>query len=132
VNPEISHLLVATAAGSDGALTTTEIATMNLHHLNTVVATGCRTATPSQGYGYVRSISSAFLAAGTKNVVASLWDVEDRAGSEFSIALHRALRSGVDPAEAMQTVQLQMMRSPDPRFNRLAAWAAMQLYAAGH
>ncbi len=130
LSPDNSRILVA-STGTDDSLTASEIAGMNLRHLDTVVAAGCRTATPSQGYGYSRSLSSAFLAAGARHVVASLWDVEDAAGREFSVAFHRALRLGVEPAEALRRVQLQMMRSPDRRYNTFAAWSAMQLYGAG-
>lgn len=131
VDPEKSRLLIAPADGKNDALMMGEIAAMDLHGLDTVVVAGCRTATPGHAYGYVRSLSSAFLAAGAKHVVASLWDVEDEAGREFSVAFHHALRSGVDPTDAVRRVQLQMMRSSNPRFNKLAAWSAMQLYGSG-
>lgn len=130
-DPEKSCLLLAPADKDDGRLTMSEIASMDLGRLDTVVAAGCRTATPGHAYGYVRSLSSAFLAAGARNVVASLWDVEDDAGREFSVTFHRALRSGADPADALRNVQVQMMRSPDRRYNTLAAWSAMQLYGVG-
>ena len=93
VDPENSRLLLAPLDGKDDALTMAEIAAMNLRRLDTVVVAGCRTATPGHAYGYVRSLSSAFLAAGAKHIIASLWDVEDNAGREFSVAFHRALRS---------------------------------------
>ena len=130
-DPEKSCLLLAPADKNDGRLTMSEIATMDLRRLDTLVAVGCRTATPGHAYGYVRSLSSAFLAAGARNVVASLWDVEDDAGREFSVTFHRALRSGAYPSDALRNVQVQMMRSPDRRFNTLAAWSAMQLYGIG-
>ncbi|HEX6086387.1 MAG TPA: CHAT domain-containing protein, partial [Thermoanaerobaculia bacterium] len=131
-NPESSRLLVASAEIRDDSLTTAEIAAMDLHGLDTVVIAGCQTAIPSHGYGYVRSISSAFLAAVATHVIASLWDIEDSVGREFSVALHRALRGGVDTSKAVRIVQLQMLRSPNPRLKALAAWSAMQLYSVDH
>lgn len=126
-DPDGARLLLAKGDPQGDSLSIADIAAMNLSRLNTVVIAGCRTAKRQSGYGYVRSLSSAFLAAGAQNVIASLWDVEDEAGREFSVALHRELRSGVDPATALHDVQLRMLRSSDSRLNAISSWSAMEL-----
>lgn len=127
--PQRSRLLLA---GRDGvSLSTGEIAMMNLSNLRVVVLAGCRTAVAAEGYGDLRSLAAGFLAAGAQNVVASLWDIDDDVARELSVAFHRGLREGRSPAAALRDAQLQMLRSNDPRFRQLRAWAALQLYGAG-
>jgi CHAT domain-containing protein len=123
-DPRNSRLLLADDARGDGVLTTADIAAMRLR-TRVVVLAGCKTAVFGSGYGDVRNLAAAFLAAGAQSVVGSLWDIEDASARDLSIAFHRELRSGASPAEALRTAQLIMLRSPNaqPR-----GWAALQMY----
>lgn len=118
--PDRSRLLLA---GGE-ALSVAEVSEMRLR-VETVVLAGCRTAASGEGYGYVQNLAAAFLAAGARHVVGSLWDIEDKAGRQFSLALHRGLRAGLDPDQAMRRAQLELLATND-----LGTWSAMQLYAA--
>lgn len=73
-----------------------------------VVLSGCHTALGREirGEGLV-GLSSSFFDAGAKNVVASLWQVPDRATAELMGSLYKALlEQGAPPAAALRQAQL--------------------------
>lgn len=125
-DPLKSRVLLAGDGHGDGALTTAEIASLDLRNLDVVVLAGCRTAMSGRTYGYLQSLASSFLAARAHHVVGSLWDLEDTTGRELSIALHRGLRRGLDPAAALREAQLAMLRSRRER-GATRSWAGMRL-----
>jgi CHAT domain-containing protein len=88
------------------------------------VLAGCQTATRT-GDSDVNSLALAFLAAGSRASVASLWRVEDSDTRRFSVRLHRLLRSGIPVSQAVRRAQLDM-RAKDVR-----SWAAFQVYGGG-
>jgi CHAT domain-containing protein len=45
-------------------------------------------------------LARAFLESGTRNVLVTLWPVEDRAAQAFAKAFHAVLSSGVQPSRA--------------------------------
>jgi CHAT domain-containing protein len=115
------HLILSETKDDDGRLTAAEIASLELHHIRTVVLAGCRTAAGT------RSLVEAFLAAGAGSVVGTLWEVDDGATREMSITFHRCLRGGATPAAALRATQIDMIRRRlSPR-----AWASLQLYGSG-
>ena len=125
-----SALLLAADGPDDGILTLQEIAKTPLRHGPLVVLAGCSTGAAGGGRGAVRSLAYAFLAAGSRAVVGSLWDVEDEATQVFSTAFHRRISSGMPPAAALREAQMEMLRSPDPRLRHPAAWGAFHLYTS--
>lgn len=73
-----------------------------------VVLSGCQTALGREirGEGLV-GLSRGFLDAGARNVIASLWQVPDRATAELMGSLYRAmLERGEAPAAALRQAQL--------------------------
>jgi len=115
------HLILAETKDDDGRLTSAEIAGLELDHIRTVALAGCRTAAGT------RSLVEAFLAAGAGSVVGTLWEVDDAATREMSIAFHRSLRDGATPAAALRATQIDMIRrAASPR-----VWASLQLYGSG-
>jgi CHAT domain-containing protein len=127
-DPAQSKILLS---GEQGSLRVGEIAAMPLRHLDLVVLAGCQTAVAGDGYGDIRSLAAAFLSAGARNVLATLWSVEDTATRELSVAFHTSLRRGEPMASALRAAQLHMIRSTDPTLNKPSAWAAVQLYGSG-
>lgn len=127
-NPTSSFIALA---GKDGEWYLPEIAAERFKRIRLVVAAGCRTGTRSAGRGDLRSFAGAFLFAGARSVVGSLWDVDDSVTAHFSIAFHRALRAGSDPASALREAQLSMKDSADERLRAPSAWAGFQLYGSG-
>ncbi len=50
-------------------------------------------------------MARAFLEAGTRNVLVTLWPVDDRAAQLFSLEFHRALAAGASPARAARSAR---------------------------
>jgi CHAT domain-containing protein len=119
------------AGPADASVTTRELADMSLGGVRVAVLAGCQTAVSANGYGDVRSLASGLLAAGVRSVVASLWDVDDEITRDLSITVHRELRKGSTPADALRIAQLQKLRDPDARLQDPRVWAALQLYGCG-
>ena len=82
-----------------------------------VVLSGCHSAAGAElpGTG-VMGLTRAWLAAGARSVVGTLWNTPDDDGTLFA-ALYRNLRgsSPMDPAGALRRAQIEMIHSGGPR-----------------
>ncbi len=123
-----SFLLFAPDGGDSGVIYLPTIANLRLPNAPLVILAGCRTGAASGGTGAIRSLASAFLAAGSRGVVGTLWNVDDELTVPFSIALHRHLREHRRLSAAVRAAQLEMTRSGDPRLRDAAAWASFVSY----
>jgi CHAT domain-containing protein len=88
-----------------------------------VVLSGCETALGKEvrGEGLV-GLTQGFLYAGARQVVASLWRVEDRATAELMSRFYRALlSSGGTPAAALRQAQLAVRE--DKRWRSSYYWS---------
>jgi len=92
-----------------------------------VVLSACQTAVGKdiKGEGLV-GLTRGFMYAGAPRVVASLWQVEDRATADLMGRLYEAmLRQGLRPAAALRAAQLSAWR--DTRWRSPYYWAAFTL-----
>jgi CHAT domain-containing protein len=123
--PGLSRLLFAGAGESSRSLFAHEIAKMHFDRTQLVVLAACRT-----GAGRIRrgegvfSLARPFIAAGVPTVVASLWDVDDRASRALLVAFHRALRRGASVVDALRSAQLAALADSDPVLRAPANWAS--------
>jgi CHAT domain-containing protein/Tfp pilus assembly protein PilF len=78
------------------------------------------------GEGLV-GLSWAFLRAGSRNVVAALWEVNDVSTPKLMDAMYNGLSSGKDPASALHESKLAMLHS-EGVFRRPYYWAPFMLY----
>jgi CHAT domain-containing protein len=108
---------------SRGIVTADAIVGLDLRKLDLAVLSACETGlgdvAGGEGvYGLVR----AFHVAGTRNVVASLWKVDDEATAALMVLFYRELwgKEKVSPMEALRRAQLAVYRDP----GRVAEWAA--------
>ena len=69
----------------------------------------------------------AFLAAGARNVIASLWDVSDRSTATLMQAVYSRVRDSEDPAEALRAVKLEFLHSATAN-RKPYYWAPFQVY----
>ena len=127
-NPEfplLSRLVFAGEAGADQSLFAHEIARVRFPRTRVVVLAACSTAAGavSRGEGVV-SVARPFLAGGVPLVVASQWDVDDRATERLTLAFHRALAKSGDPVQALQVAQLALLRSGDAVQALPESWGA--------
>ena len=123
-------LLAPDGKGHNGLLTLPTIANLHLTRSPLVVLAGCETGVSGAGRGSLRSLASAFLAAGSRGVVGTLWSVEDEVTASFSVALHRHLREQSRLSAAVRAAQLEMMKSSDPHLRDPLAWGAFVSYGS--
>jgi CHAT domain-containing protein len=74
------------------------------------------------------TLAQAFLVAGARNVVATLWRVDDPGAAVFARAFYGAWNGG-DPAEALAVAQRAMLR--EPGYQAPYYWAAYQVTGTG-
>ena len=123
--PELSRLLMAGPDETARSLFARDIAAQSFPATQLVVLGACRTSAGRirRGEG-VFHLARPFLAAGVRTVVASLWDVNDRASRRLLVAFHRALQQSGDVADALRRSQIALMGDADPSLQTPAAWAA--------
>ncbi|MCZ0987245.1 CHAT domain-containing protein [Streptomyces diastatochromogenes] len=97
----------------DGQLAAEEIAGAGGDRLGLVLLAACRSHVSGRGHNEAYSLATAFLAAGARSVVGSLWPVPDEATSVLMFLTHHFLRThGEPPARALRRAQLWML-NPD-------------------
>ena len=100
-----------TGEPDDGLLKMSEIFNLQLN-ASLVVLSACETARgkTSRGEGIV-GLTSAFLFAGSRSVVASLWDVNDESTSLFMEYFYAALNQGLTKGDALSKARRELMYS---------------------
>ena len=101
-------LVFADESGSDGLLTASEVSKMELNSDLTVLS-ACNTGSGEfvQGEG-VLGMSRAFLLAGSRAVIVSLWSVADQETALLMKHLYRQITRGVPIAEALRKAALKV------------------------
>jgi hypothetical protein len=117
---------LGTSAGEDAWLTAAEIARLRIPARICVLA-GCRTAGNSRATGEtLEDLATAWLAAGTRTVIATQWAVDDEATSELMHRFYTRLAAGEGASAALHGAQLEMRGLP--RFARPYYWAGVVLF----
>ena len=106
-----------------GILTAEEIAAADCRQLELVVLSACETGRGDVVHGDgVFSIQTAFHVAGARNVIATLWKIDDAATAELMAEFYRLLwEEGRSPLEALRGSQLLMIHNgmvPSPASRR--------------
>ncbi|MFD7555655.1 CHAT domain-containing protein [Streptomyces sp. NPDC059835] len=97
---------------SGGQLAAEELTegTARYRHLELVVLAACSTSVSGHGYDEAYSLSTAFLVAGARSVLGSLWTVPDEATSVLMYMTHHYMRrEGHPPGQALRNAQLWML-----------------------
>jgi CHAT domain-containing protein len=89
-----------------------------------VVLSSCRTAL-EPGTAQRGGLAEAFLCAGAKRVVASLWNVDDRSTAVLMERFYRAMGAGETPAGALRQAQISFLG--DERYGAPYYWAGFVL-----
>jgi hypothetical protein len=78
--------------------------------LDLVVLAACRTNVSGHGYDEAYSLSTAFLVAGARSVIGSLWPVPDEATSLLMYMTHHFMsHEGLPPGRALRSAQSWML-----------------------
>ena len=97
-------------------------------HAELVTISACRSAGARSyaGEGLV-GFAWAFLGAGARNVIAGLWEVDDRSTAQLMEATYGELRRGAPPADALRQAKLRLATSAGS-FRKPYYWAPFQLF----
>lgn len=126
-NPLFSFIELAPTSQDDGRLEVNEVFGLGLSG-QLVILSACQTALASGALSDVPpgddwvGLVQAFLRAGARSVVASLWPVEDRATGELMEQFHQRLVTGAPPVMALADAQRALIRNPAT--SRPRYWAA--------
>jgi CHAT domain-containing protein len=114
-------------SGDDGVLTSDEIAALDLTGTQWAVLSACGTglgvAHSAEG---VLGLRRAFLIAGARTVISSLWELDDTLAREWMVALYGArFEQKLGTAEALRAVGLEMLqrRRAAKQSTEPASWA---------
>lgn len=126
-NPELSAIFLRKDAKEDGTLYSGEIYNLELN-ASLVTLSACETGLGkvSKGEGII-GLTRAFLYAGTKNILVSLWTVSDVATAEFMIDFYKNLQSQnqTSLSQTLRTSKLKMLENEE--FALPYYWAAFIL-----
>jgi len=124
-NPLGSRLLLAGKTVAEGQLTAAELYDMRLN-ADLVTLSACETGLSKVERGDdVLGLTRGFLFAGSRSIVASLWEVSDEATKALMVSFYQALPSAGKSAALRQAQLATMKQYPDPLF-----WAAFELTGA--
>jgi CHAT domain-containing protein len=106
--------------GDDGLLTALEITGIDLHGTDLVVLSACETAVGEVKTGEgVFGLRRAFALAGAKNLLMSLWPVNDETTANQMKAFYQNLQK-LPPAEALRQAQLETIKELKAQYNGIA------------
>ncbi|HEV7764205.1 MAG TPA: CHAT domain-containing protein [Thermoanaerobaculia bacterium] len=129
--PDLSGLMFSRydARGKriDGFLGLQDVYNLDLQ-ADLVVLSACRTALGKAVFGEgLISLTRGFMYSGARRVMATVWNVDDRAAARLMAEVYEAmLGRGASPARALRDAQLAMQR--DPRWSDPYYWAGFTLH----
>jgi CHAT domain-containing protein len=104
-------LLSDPPAGEDGFLQASEIVQLHLN-ADLVVLSACDTAVgPLQGQDGIANLSRAFLLAGARTVVSTLWQIDDSSSMFLMKRFYAYLSTSQSPASALTAAKRDMLRT---------------------
>ncbi len=119
-NPLESGIVLA-----DGVITAREILQLRLQ-TDILVLSACASGqVGSLGGEELAGLSQAFLQAGVRSLLVSLWRVSDPATAALMKAFYAARQAGADKAQALRLAMSGLQR--DPRWTHLHYWGAFTL-----
>jgi CHAT domain-containing protein len=124
--PLFSRLMTSPAAGQPGRFSLYELTDMEIR-ARLVILSACETGLGKwSGGDEIAGLNRAFLAAGAKVVVSSLWSVSDESTVLLMKEFHRGLHDGLAPAVALRDAELAVRKQyPQPYY-----WAPFILTGA--
>ena len=121
--PNFSSVLLA-----DGRFTAIDAFSLNLQACELVTLSGCETGLAMSGGGDEQlGLGRAFLAAGARALVMSLWSVEDAATSELMQIFYQHLLRGESKIQALRAAQCAFIDSNDFIHTHPYYWGAFRL-----
>ena len=107
---------------NDGLLTAAEIAQIDLHNVELVVLSACRSAHGDLSNEGVMGLQYGFKKAGAKSILMCLDNVDDKATQMFMVEFYRNLLSGNSAHESLKKAQNFMKNNKEPKYHELQYW----------
>lgn len=121
--PNFSSVLLA-----DGRFNAIDAFSLDLKACELVTLSGCETGLALSGGGDEQlGLGRAFLAAGAKSLVMSLWPVEDNATGELMQRFYQHLLNGESKVQALRAAQCSLIQRTDTGYTHPYYWAAFRL-----
>jgi CHAT domain-containing protein/uncharacterized protein HemY len=124
VTPMFSQIILAPDKDNDGRLEVHEVYGFDLTKTSLVVLSGCETQLGERSRGDdLIGLNRAFIYAGARTVMASLWSVKDKQTGELMVSYFDYVKQGLTKGEALQRAQLDVRsKYPHPYY-----WASFVL-----
>jgi CHAT domain-containing protein len=120
--------LLPDPSNTTGDLDASDIARLHLRNAPLVVLAACGTIRgESQHVEGMPSVARAFLAAGARGVIGTLWEIDDERSATLFRRLHKELRSGATASAALRTAQIALAHDSDAHLNHPSTWAPVEL-----
>jgi len=131
LNPRDVNESFLLLAGKDGHLTAGEIYGLDLKKVTLVVLSACETALGEGNPGSeVATLAQAFSFAGSRSMIASLWQVEDDSTAHLMLEFYRHLLAGQGKAESLRLAQLSVRQQS--KWSNPYYWAGFELIGDWH
>jgi CHAT domain-containing protein len=130
VEPDRAGLVLAAGGTEDGLWQAREIRRTRLS-ADVIVLSACETGVGRlQGEEGVMNLARAFLTAGAKSVVASLWSVEDRSTATIMESFYEHLAGGLSVRDAFRQAQLDFIKDYGEKAQPFL-WAGFEVIGDG-
>jgi len=114
-----------------GILTGLKIASLNLNNTQLVVLSACETAVGNNDNVLgVSSLNRAFMIAGAKSTIASLWEVEDKGTKEFFEHFYQKAKTQMNYAEVFKQTQREMYQKNKANKDHPLFWAGFAFFGS--
>jgi len=113
---------------NDGYLKTFEVYGLPLK-AKMVVLSSCNTGNGflSTGEG-ILSLARGFIYSGSKSVVMSMWEIEDRSGTEIVKMFYRNLKRGYSKSESLRRARISYLKNSDQLRSHPYFWSSLVVY----
>ncbi|MCI0615077.1 CHAT domain-containing protein [bacterium] len=120
--------------GADGILQLYELRNLNLN-AQLVVLSACQTGLGKlvKGEGIV-GLMRAFFSAGARNVVVSLWNVDDKSTAQLMKNFYKHMKNGKSRVESLRQAKLDLLQSAEKGYAAYKApyyWSPFVLVGSG-
>ncbi|MBP7731395.1 MAG: CHAT domain-containing protein [Bacteroidales bacterium] len=94
-----------------------------------VVLSSCYTGSGTMYAGEgVLSFARSFLLSGSKSVVMSLWEVDDRSGAEMMKSFYKNIKAGMNKSNALRKARLNYLEQADMQHSLPYFWVNLVIY----
>jgi CHAT domain-containing protein/tetratricopeptide (TPR) repeat protein len=112
----------------DGYLNTFEVYDIPLK-AKMVILSSCNTGTGilNSGEG-ILSLARGFIYSGSQSVIMSMWEIEDRSGTEIVENFYRHLKRGESKSKALRKARLDYLKNADMLRSHPYFWSSLIIY----